>query len=263
MELTRENYFSPEANKKYMSVSRFKNYISCEAMAKAIDEGKFTPEQTDSMLQGSYIDAWNNGELEEFKQNEGYKLISSRGATKGELKAEFKKIGDCIATLEEDELCMEYLKGEKQKIFTAELFGIPWKIAVDNHYPEKGRFTDLKCMQNFEWSYSPLEQRRVSFVEAWNYHLQMAIYRKVIALATGEYLEPLIVAVTKQDIPDKAIITFEQLELQEQLNRVEEHLDRIMAVIDGDIEPHRCGKCKYCRMTKKLTLQDIKHHYNI
>lgn len=262
MELTRDNYFSPEMNQKYMSVSRFKNYLSCEAMAKAIDEGRFTPEQTDCMLQGSYIDAWNNGELDKFKQ-EHPELISSRGATKGELKAESKKIGDCIATLEEDELCMEYLKGEKQKIFTAELFGVPWKIAVDSYYPEKGRFTDLKCVQNFEWSYIAKEQKRGSFVEAWGYNLQMAVYRQVIELATGEYLDPFIVAVTKQDIPDKAIITFEQVELYEQLNKIEDHLDRIMAVVDGENEPRRCGKCKYCRMTKKLTLEDIKHHYNI
>lgn len=262
MELTRENYFSPEAGRAFMSVSRFKNYLSCEAMAKAIDEGIFVPEQTDCMLQGSYLDAWNNGELEQFKQ-EHPELISSRGATKGELKAEFKKIGDCIATLEGDELCMEYLKGDKQKIFTAEMFGIPWKIAVDSYYPEKGRFVDFKCVKDFEWSYSSREQKRVSFVEAWDYHLQMAVYRKVIALATGEYLEPYIVAVTKQDVPDKAIITFEQTELHEQLNRVEEYLDRIMAVIDGNIEPHRCGRCKYCRLTKKLTLADIQHHYNI
>lgn len=262
MELTRENYYSAEAGRAYMSVSRFKNYLSCEAMAKAIDNGEFTPEQTDCMLQGSYLDAWNNGELEEFKQKP-LKLFSSRGETKGMLKSEYRKVGDCIAALEADELCMEFLKGEKQQIFTAELFGIPWKIAVDSYCPEKNRFTDLKLMKDFEWSWSPREQRRVSFVVAWGYNLQMAVYRKVIALATGVYLDPFIVAVTKQDIPDKAIITFQKEELIEQLERVEDHLDRVLAIIDGHIAPHRCGKCKYCRMTKTLTLDDIKHHSEI
>lgn len=262
MILTRENYFSPEMNKKYMSVSRFKNYRACETMAKAIDEGMFKPEQTDCMLQGSYLDAWNNGELDKFKQ-EHPELISSRGETKGMLKAEYRKVGDSIATLESDELCMEFLKGEHQKIFTAELFGIPWKIAVDNYLPEKNRFTDLKLMRDFEWSYDPMQQKRVSFVEAWGYNLQMAIYRTVIALSTGEYLDPYIVAVTKQECPDKAIITFTKEELQEQLEIVEDQIDRVMAVIEGEREPHKCGKCKYCRMTKKLSLEDIKHHSQI
>lgn len=260
--LTKDNYFSCVANAKYMSVSRFKNYLSCEAMAKAIDEEKFTPETSDSLLLGSYVDAWNNGELEKFK-SEHPQIISSQGKTKGELRADFKKIEDSINTLKNDKLCMEFLNGEKQVIFSAELFDTPWKICVDSYNLSKGRFVDLKCVKDFEWSYDPKQQRRVSFVEAWGYNLQMAIYKKIITLATGEKLTPYIVAVTKQDIPDKAIVIFDKAELQEQLDKVEDYIERVLMINDGSINPRRCNKCKYCRSTKVLELSDIKHHSQI
>ena len=260
--LTSENYFSKEANEQYMSVSRFKNYLSCEAMALAIDKGDFTPEQSDALLQGSYIDAWNNGELDKFKR-ENPALYATQGKNKGELYAKYQDINDCISTLENDALCMEFLSGQKQVIFTAEMFGIPWKICIDSFNPDKNRLVDLKCVKDFEWQWDSGEKRRVSFVEAWKYHLQLAVYRKVTALSTGIYYTPYIVAVTKQDIPDKAIVTFEQNELNEQLDKIEDYLPRILDVIEGVRQPHRCNKCVYCRSTKVLTLKDIKHHSSI
>lgn len=257
--LTNDNYFSKEANKKYMSVSKYKNYMNCEAMAKAKDDGLYIPEKSSSLIQGSYIDAWCNGELEKFKSNHP-ELISSRGESKGQLKAEYKKIGDAIETLENDPLCMEYLQGTKQAIYTAEWLGIWWKICIDNDNPDKDRFTDLKYMANFDWAWDAKQGRRVSFVEAWGYNLQMAIYRKIRGLATGEYLDPFIVAVTKQEIPDKAIVSFELAELSAKLDEVEGNIDRVVMIGEGDIEPKRCEKCEYCRMTKMLRKKDIKHH---
>lgn len=261
MILTSENYFSKEANKKYMSVSRFKNYyMQCEAMAKAMDDGTYVLEKSDSLLQGSYIDAWNNGELDKFKE-EHPEMISSRGETKGQLKAEYKKINNCIETLSNDPLCMEYLSGQKQVIFTANLFDIDWKVCLDNYKPEKGRFTDLKCMQNFDWIWDSRKGKKVSFVESWGYDIQMAIYRKIVSIATGEYLNPFIVAVTKQDVPDKAIVRFDSTELNDRLNDVEYYIEKIVMINEGIIEPDRCEKCEYCRSTKVLTEKDIKHHY--
>lgn len=263
MTLTSENYFSKEANKKYMSVSRFKNYfMNCEAMAKAKDDGLYTPEKSESLIQGSYIDAWNNGaeDLAKFVEKNHSTLISSRGETKGQLKATYKKIGDCIETLENDPFCMEYLSGQKQMIFTAKLFDIDWKVCLDNYKPEVNRFTDLKCMQNFEWIWNPKEKRKVSFVQSYGYDIQMAIYRKIVGLATGTYLDPFIVAVSKQDTPDKAILSFELDELNRKLDEVEGYVERIIMIGEGELTPRRCEKCEYCRMTKKLTKNDIMHH---
>ena len=259
IELTSENYFSKEANKKYMSVSKYKNYMQCEFAAKARDEGLYIPKKSDSLLQGSYLDAWCNGDLDKFIANHP-ELISSRGESKGQLKAEYKKLGDSIETLENDPLCMEYLSGQKQVIFTAKLFDVDWKICVDNYNPAKGRFTDLKCMADFDYIWDDKSRRKVSFVEAWGYNIQMAIYQEVIRLSTGLLLEPFIVAVTKQEIPDKAIMSFDNYELRGKLEEVEENIDRIMYINEGAIEPIRCEKCEYCRQTKRLRIEDIRHH---
>jgi hypothetical protein len=155
---------------------------------------------------------------------------------------------------------MHFLEGEKQKIFTAELFDIPWKICIDSYNLDYARIVDLKCMQNFDWTYSASVGKRVSFVEAWDYHLQMAVYQKIEQIATNiGKCDVFIVAVTKQDPPDKAIIKFDDATLHMQLQRVEDALPRILAVKNGKVEPHRCNKCEYCRSTKMLTPYDIKH----
>lgn len=261
--LTEDNYFSAENNKKYMSVSRFKRYyMNCEFMAKAQDDGLYVPNKSESLIQGSYIDAWNNGEkaLAKFIEQNNKILISSRGETKGQLKAAYKTVGDCIETLKNDPLCLEYLSGQKQQIFTAKLFDVDWKVCLDNYKPEANRFTDLKCMENFEWMWDAKERKKVTFVQSYGYDIQMAIYRKVVGLATGVYLDPFIIAVSKQKIPDKAILSFELAELNARLDDVENYIERIIMISEGELEPKRCEKCEYCRMTKMLTEKDIRHH---
>ena len=41
MILNNENYYSPEANQEYMSVSQYKAFMNCEAAAMASISGKY------------------------------------------------------------------------------------------------------------------------------------------------------------------------------------------------------------------------------
>lgn len=41
MILNNANYYSPEANKEYMSVSQYKAFMNCEAAAMASISGKY------------------------------------------------------------------------------------------------------------------------------------------------------------------------------------------------------------------------------
>jgi hypothetical protein len=52
MILNRDNYYSKEADQKYMSVSQFKNWIRCEAMALVKLNGQYNEEPTTALLQG-------------------------------------------------------------------------------------------------------------------------------------------------------------------------------------------------------------------
>ena len=87
----------------------------------------------------------------------------------------------------------------------------------------------------------------------YGYDIQMAVYQEIIRQNTGHIYNPFVVAVTKESTPDKAIIHFDEKELREALEYVSEHIGRVMHSKNGQRPPTRCGKCEYCRQTKKLT----------
>ena len=66
MTLTSSNYYTPEANREYWSVSLFKAFDKCEASGLAQARGQYEREETDALLIGSYVDAYFTGDLDEF-----------------------------------------------------------------------------------------------------------------------------------------------------------------------------------------------------
>lgn len=240
MILTNDNYYSPEANQEYMSVSQYKDFQKCEAMALASLRGDWVRPQTTALLVGSYIDSWFEGTLNEFKaaHPEIYKK-THRGDPM--LKADFMQAEELIAFVQKDPLFMRYMGGKKQVIRTSVLFGTPWKIKMDSYHPDK--IVDLKVMRSMERIMGK------SFVEHWGYDLQMAIYAAVERRDLATYLA----VVTKQDPPDKEIISIPRWRRMELLEDVEKNMPRILAIKRGEIPPIRCGVCEYCRATKMLT----------
>lgn len=258
MILTPENYYSQEANQVYMSVSQYKDFIKCEAQALAKLNGEYEEDKQECFTIGSYVHAAIEGPqaFADFVASHP-EIFSSKGATKGELKSEYKKADLMIQTIMTDQLCKQMLEGEKEIIVTAELFGVLWKAKLDVRSREDGRLTDLKTVKEIRARLWNDELRRhESFVEHYGYHTQMAVYRELerIHSKSFEPLEPFIVAVSKEDVPDKEIIMFDDETLENELQRVRERLPRVIAVKEGLEEPHRCGKCKYCRSTKKASI---------
>ena len=95
----------------------------------------------------------------------------------------------------------------------------------------------------------------MSFIEAWGYDIQGAIYQRIEQIYSGR-TEPLpfyIVAVTKEKVPDVDVIQIPQHVLDTALKLVEAKIDRFDLIKMGEIEPERCEKCEYCRKTKILT----------
>ena len=253
MQLTKENYFSSDAMKQYWSVSLFKEFNKCEACGFAQVHGGYKREMTDSLLIGSYVDAFFSGEMEAFLEQYGDQMISKRG---GGLLAKFQHADDIIKRVMNDELMMEYLTGEKQTIMSAELFGVPWKIKMDV-YNEK-RIVDLKVVKDFNDIYDSGYGWR-SWVEYWGYDIQGAIYQKVEQLFTGRS-EPLpfyIAAVTKEKVPDIKLLQIPQHILDTALKLVEAKIERFDLIKSYDVEPIRCEHCDYCKQTKVLRAPEI------
>lgn len=236
MILTNDNYYSDESNREYMSVSQYKSFRSCEAMAMAELQGEWKRPKSTALLVGSYVDAWFEGTLEQFKA-ENPEIFKRDGT----LKADYVQAEEIIKRVQNDEMFMEYMSGEKQKLFTAELFGVPWKIKVDSLLPDK--IVDLKVMRSMERIMGK------SFVEHWGYDLQMAVY----AAVHGKNLDTYLAVVTKQTPSDIELIEVPKWRREECLEDVKRNLPRIIKIKRGEITPERCGICEYCRATKKIT----------
>ncbi|MDI2588082.1 PD-(D/E)XK nuclease-like domain-containing protein [Psychrobacillus sp. NEAU-3TGS] len=251
LQLNSQNYHSNQANKDYFSVSQFKSFMDCQARTLAELKGEYTRPPSTALTVGSYTHAAfeDDEAFSEFLENEHDSIFKARGGK----YAEFVQADMMIETIMNDPFAMFALEGDKERIFTAELFGATWKIKVDSINYERKTFIDLKTTQSLSSRYwSDKYQKYVSFVQAYDYVLQMAIYREVIKQNTGEYFNPYIVAVTKESPPDKAVLHFDNSRFDFELEYVQTMMNNFIQVKSGEEKPIRCEKCAYCRQTKVL-----------
>ena len=244
MQLTKENYFSPEANREYMSVSQFKRFRECEAAGLAEALGEYERPKSKAFLEGGYIDAHFSGVLPEWLA-EHPEVVNSRT---GALKAEYQRAREAIAMAEHSEMFMEFLTGEKQTVLTGELFGAPWKAKPDFMLPDK--IVDLKYMKDVlpVWS----EGERKPFVDAYGYDIQGYVYQQIVLENTGKLLPFYLAVITKEEPADLWIINIPQWRLNACAEVVKYYTHRFTQIKAGEIEPVRCEACAYCRSTKVL-----------
>lgn len=251
--LTADNYYSPEADWRYMSAHQYLDFAGhmgiqgCEAHAMAKLNGEWQDETTTAMLVGSYVDSYFEGTWEAFAEEHPECFTK-----KGELKAEYKRANKMIARCEASSYFMQYLSGEKQVIMTGYLFGTDWKIKMDSYIPGVA-IVDLKTSADIHKQWKVLDYGWVSFAEYWGYTIQLAIYQKIVEINTGKKLPCYIAAVTKEEYPEIKIIGLRQSEMDHALNEVEMNMQSILAVKRGEAEPIRCERCDYCKSTEVLT----------
>lgn len=253
MELNNENYFSPVADRHYMSVSQFKAFEECPACAMAILNGEYTCEKTVSMLVGAYVDAYFSNEHDAFMLN--YPEIFRRDGT---LKSEYMQAQRIISRIERDKALMEYLGGKSQVIMTGEIAGVPVKIKIDSLHPDK--IVDLKIMADFGPKYKP-EQGKLAWFEYWRYDLQGAVYREIVRQNTGMVLPFYLAAATKEKTTDIDLVHISDAALDFELERFTKKVPFYDAIKKGIITPERCGHCDYCKETKIITVPTQSEEY--
>lgn len=248
MNLTAENYHTTQANEQYLSVSFLKGLEDCPARTFAIQNGEYDKEQTTAMLVGSYLHA-------AFESQEEFDKVVEENESKiktkaGKKRAEFKQADVMIDTLKQDDFAMYMLDGEKEVILTGELYGLPFKIKVDNLNVERKMFSDIKTTADLHKRiYSRFYGDYVNWVFGYGYVLQMLVYREIIAQNYGEKFDPHIVAITKENPPNKAIITIDESHFEPEYR----HLEQMIENYKQMDEPRRCERCEYCRQTKMLS----------
>ena len=130
---------------------------------------------------------------------------------------------------------------------------------LDVQNNDRRRIVDLKTTRSItEKVWDEETRKKVSFVEAYDYPLQSSLYSEGERISEGrepgDYSEFLIVAVSKEKQPDKAVINMADPErLVKELAQVEANMPRILAVKAGVEEPVFCGQCDYCKSVKQLS----------
>ncbi len=246
MILTHGNYYSVKANLEYMSVSQFKSFERCQHAALAEIRGRYKREKSTALIVGGYVDAFFDGTLERFKRDNP-EIFKRDGA----LKAEYIQADAIIERMKRDRLLMRYMSGEKQVIMTGEIRGVPVKIMIDSLIPGKA-IVDRKIMANFAPIYKS-DYGYQAWYQAWGYDLQGAVYQEIVRQNTGKRLPFILGGATKEKVPDIDLIQVDQGELDFCLERFSEKVEMYDAIKKRVIKPERCGKCDYCKQTKRLT----------
>ena len=255
MILTAENYYSPEADNHYMSVSQYHNFIGtpfkpgCPGRAIAKLEGRWKDESSPAMLIGSYVDAFFEGTLDEFKFNN-----PAIFTLKGELRSDFKMAEDLIAFAQKDPFFMQYLVGEglAQVILTGQIEGVPWKGKLDRLH-EHVSIVDGKVVasiRNKIWD--EFTRTKINFINAYGYVEQGAVYQELYRQVSGEILPFYIAALSKENPPDKEVIFIPNSSLKLKLDEIKGNMERIMNAKLKKYPAEHCRTCDYCRSIKML-----------
>lgn len=263
IKLTQENYYEDTS---YLSNSRFKRYQQCQAKAFAIDSGQWIEERDETpLLLGNYVHSYfetPEAHLQFLAEN-GDKLLAKTGKNKGNLKSDFVIGNKMIESLRIDDGFSRLYHGypdddvRKEMIVTGFVEGVPVKGKVDSINLSRGYFVDLKTMKSIyaeEWN-PELKMRvpaAVNNILNFGYHGQLALYRELLKQMTGKDFRSLIVAVSKEVIPDKEILKIDEEWLEEGLDKIKSEIVEVWDVIQGKQQPTKCGHCDYCRSQKKL-----------
>ena len=246
--LTAANYHSTEMNNRYWSASLLKEFLDCPARAMAELAGEYERPKSDALLVGSYVDA-------AFESKKAFGLFKSEHPEMfkrdGTLKAEYVRADAMIQRAKSDKTFTEFMRGRKQVIKTATLWGVPFKAKFDvlkDRGAGEHRIVDLKTVKDLSPVYKP-GMGKVDFATAWNWPLQMALYQKI----EGHNLPCYLAVITKQDPPDIAVVKIPQARLDAEIDFIGTRIEMFKAMRAGVLEADRCNNCAYCRATRKLT----------
>lgn len=253
MFLTEQNYYSREADLEYMSVSQFKLFEECEEKALAIIKGDFTIEQKDAFLEGELFEALVAGDAELFYAQHP-EIIASRGATKGELKANFKKVLNAAKRFNEQDFFKDIInRSQKQVILTGTINGVKIKGRLDLLDLKNKLLPDIKCMADYKDSWDKDAKCYKPWYYTYNYVLQLAVYQELVRQNYNIICDTCLLSASKEEIPDLQALIFDnellKVELENFANKVKYYDD----LKKGIGTPQRCNSCDHCKMNKKIT----------
>lgn len=245
MKLTSKNYYGKKASWEYFSVSQYKDFQKCPAMAMAKLRGEYTPERGRALILGSYFDEMLTGTTrsqEKFVSENFSELFKKNG----DPYADVAQAADTVELVKKQPLMMHYLNGRHQVIMTGEIEGVPFKIKMDSFDP-KEYICDLKYMASLR---SPnLFQPMINY---WGYDTQAGCYQEIVFQNIKKRLPFIFDVATKEKPAHLAVGEISQWNMDKAMEDVRKKIPRFAAIKRGEIEPDRCEDydCPYCTSTK-------------
>lgn len=279
MELTRDNYYTPEADWEYMSCSQYQSWCECEAKTMAKLEGRWADQDKEAFLVGNYFHTYFEGpEAHEQFIREHYEKIFKTKTVKGKKGepdqvvatgkyAPFEQADRMIEVAQNDPLIQSLIElpGENEKIMTGELWGVPWRIRLDKYVAAGRMIIDWKTVANIsELKWSEAYHQKVTFIDAYGYMMRAAVYTEIEKqnAHSADDASFIIVAISKEDPPDKdALYLNHRQRYDYELDQIKGRLQMIQMIKAGRVKPKRCGCCDYCRATKVLSA--IRPYYTL
>lgn len=253
--LNKETYYSIESDRYYQSTTFFKNFEKCETATVAQLNDIYKPDMNQkALLVGNYLHSYFESHTahENFIKQHESDMFTKRGT----LLKDYQVADSMIATLADDPMFNNLYQGKKEAIVKGQIEGVNWKGKIDCLNLDRKIFLDLKTTREIDRKYWNEEKHMwQSFMDEYNYPLQMYVYQQLIYQQYGVMCTPYIIAVSKQEIPAKAVISIPKKRLAEAQEEIETLQPRFEKVKSGFEVPIRCGKCAYCRKT--ATLREI------
>jgi len=282
MKLTTENYYTKEADEKYMSVSQFNAFEKCEVKALKKYKGELEDEKVSAFIEGNYMHTMfesPKAHTDFIKEHE--EDIFTKTAPKRK-KAEFVKADEAYGLAKNHRRFVQAMEGESEQIYTFKLFDVDWKIRVDKINHDKVFFSDLKYVKSIEdelWKTYYLDDygntvrdsayhqavtdgfsdtyikknMKVTFYEFWGYWRRFSLYSMGISLAMEKEYTALMTVISKEKIPDFDVFIFDDSNrMSDELIDIERYMPRIISLKAGKEKPVGCGVCNICRKSKKI-----------
>ncbi|WP_283263265.1 PD-(D/E)XK nuclease-like domain-containing protein [Streptococcus dysgalactiae] len=254
LDLLGKDYYSRESAIRYWSISQYKRFRECEARALAELRGDWTDTRDNTaLLVGNYVHSYfeSKAAYSNFVEANKTAMLSTRGATKGQLKKDYAVANQMIEALKSDSNFTAIYQGEKEAAITGLIGGVEFKGKIDCLNVDRGYFVDIKTTKG------PIDdtiwngEERVRWFEAYGYILQMAAYKTMLEAKYNKPFEPIIYAVTKETPPDTRAIRIQNVDaMQMELDSLAQSIKRLDDVKKGLEKPKPCGKCEYCRTNK-------------
>ena len=248
MKLNSRNYYSQKASREYFSVSQFKAFQKCEAMAMAEIRGEYAPEKGRALVLGSFVDEMLTGTRKsqvKFIEENRDQLLKKNG----EYYADVAQAVETIERIKKQPTMMHYLGGKHQTIMTGAIEGVPFKIKMDSFDPNE-YIADLKFMASLR---SP--NLFTSMISYWGYDVQAAVYQEIVYQNIGKRLPFYFVVATKESPAHLEVGQINQYNMDKALDTVKSRIVHFQKIKTGEIPAERCEdyNCDYCTSTKIIT----------